>query len=472
MNTRRLMAALASAAVVPALLATGATTTAADASPPLGHAHLTLVRGAAAHSVTFTTTADGEGLLDLSAAAPGADWGTPGAESAVVSMEVDGKYQSDIVIPSDRPIPREFALGGLSAGKHTLTFSFAGDRTPTGVRRAVLSDLSVRTATTADPDYRFLRFAPVIYGRNLADFGGTYASSFTDAPLVAWHESAPAATPGHTVLTYSVIWSNEDGGTNTPALMARWGRTTDIEWVYSVELDADGNRVPGSDTFQGASHVTQHFAGTYEGDHALIETCTSNNNICDTVTDPMRFALSYDEDLATDQPREAIMDAHPWTYQVTAKEMVREGKIESPADPATAEVSDERNYLFLTVKKDQVPVGDTSSGVSVEVTLKGDPTVYRSDHLGTGGDPSWSLTRDVPASSTVELPEGTTADDVASVTLVRVPVGVDLGATVHATSVTRGFFLGSDDLPTPGFLDWHGSVDLTPADPTATIYTA
>lgn len=468
MITRRLGAALAGAAFVPALLATGA---APAAAAPIGSAHISLVRGAAGNTVTFDTTRSGESLLDLTAAAPGADWGRAGAESAVVSLSVDGKYQSDIVIPSARPIAREFALGGLAAGRHTLRFKFAGDRTPAGVRRAVLTDLKVRTVPADDPDHEFLRFAPVIYGRNLADYGGQYASSFTDAPLVAWHESVPAATPGHRTLTYSVIWSNEDGGTNTPALMARWGRTTDIEWVYSVEIDADGNRVPGSDTYQGASHVTQHFTGTYEGDHALIETCTSNNNICDKVTDPMRFALSYEETLPAGLPREAVMDAHPWTYQVTAEEMLREGKIENPADPATAEVSDERNYLFLTVTKNQVPVGDTTSGVSVEVTLKGSPAVYRSDHLGTGGDPTWSLTRDVPASCTVELPAGTTADDIATIKLVRVPIGVDSGATVHATAVTRGFFLGSDRLPQAGFLDWHGSADLTPSNPTATVHT-
>jgi hypothetical protein len=61
----------------------------------------------------------------------------------------------------------------------------------------------------------------VLYGRNLADFGGPFDNAYSDAPLVAWHEATPAATPGHTMLQYSIIWSNEDGGTNTPQLMAR-----------------------------------------------------------------------------------------------------------------------------------------------------------------------------------------------------------------------------------------------------------
>lgn len=88
------------------------------------------------------------------------------------------------------------------------------------------------------------------------------------------------------------MWSNEDGGTDTPALMARWGRSTDIEWVYRVEVDQNGNRVAGSGVYQAANHQTLPFAGQYDGTHPLLETCTSNNNMCDTVDNPMRFALS------------------------------------------------------------------------------------------------------------------------------------------------------------------------------------
>jgi hypothetical protein len=50
-------------------------------------------------------------------------------------------------------------------------------------------------------------------------------------------------------IRYSVIISNEDGGTATPALMARWERTTDIELIYEVEMD--GTRVV-RDRFPGA----------------------------------------------------------------------------------------------------------------------------------------------------------------------------------------------------------------------------
>jgi hypothetical protein len=111
-------------------------------------------------------------------------------------------------------------------------------------------------------------------------------------------------------LQYSIIWSNEDGGTNTPQLMARWGRSTDIEWIYRVEVDQNANRVPG----------------------------------------------------------------------VMAAEVKREGKIEATPDPATPEVSDQRDYLYLAVKKDTVPPGNSVPswvGVSVGVKLNVGTTIYR-----------------------------------------------------------------------------------------------
>lgn len=178
-----------------------------------------------------------------------------------------------------------------------------------------------------------LRYAPIVYGRNMATLGSPYQNATTDTPLIAWHEMTPAATPGHTRLTYSVMWSNEDGGTNSPALMARWGRTTDIGWIYAVEVDENGDRVAGSDTYQAPNHQTLRFSGVYEDDHPLLQTCTSNNNMCDIVDDPMRFFLSALQTLPAGQAREYLMDTNPWTYQIMAEEMLREGEIEPAVGP-------------------------------------------------------------------------------------------------------------------------------------------
>src|SRR5262249_15480161 len=188
------------------------------------------------------------------------------------------------------------------------------------------------------------------------------------------------ATAGHSIIEYSVVWSNEDGGTSPPALMAQWGRTTDIEWIYRVEVNARGHRVPGSGVFQSPAHGTTVFHGQYDGTHPLLQTCPSNNNVCDKPTlktqhqaaDPMRFALSTRQVRPIGQPREHLMDVHPWTYQVMAREMVREGKVEPTSDPATLSLGDPRTYLYLAVDHDTVPPGAASGvGLAVEVQLTG-----------------------------------------------------------------------------------------------------
>ncbi|MBO0829321.1 MAG: hypothetical protein J2P24_16225, partial [Streptosporangiales bacterium] len=425
------------------------------------------------HDAQFTiqTSSSGESLLDLDVAAPGVDWADKNATSAVVSLYVDGRYDTDVVVTGSEPVARQFALGSLSKGGHHLRLHFADDRSSPAATSVNVTGVRASTYAAGTDDGLALRYAPVLYGRNLAELGGPNESATTDTPLIAWHEATPASTPGHTVLTYSIVWSNEDGGTDTPALMARWGRTTDIEWVYQLEVDQNGDRVPGSDVYQAANHETLHFAGRYEGDHAVLETCTSNNNMCDTVDDPMRFFLSALQTRPADQAREHLMDVNPWTYQVMAKEMIREGKIEPPTpdSAATPLVSDQRNYLYAVVKKTTNGANGGSSwvGVALGVTLANGSTVYMSNH----DVPSWSIQRDDPAATTVELPPGTTADDVVKVTAYRVVNGTDTGATVDVTALQRGFLLGQDYLPQQSFLSWSGDARLSAAQPSAVLWT-
>jgi hypothetical protein len=474
-------------AVAVALLAATATlldTTAATSAPPrisaaprtsvaqVDRVHTWSVRvhrGGPNATITFHRSRVGEAFVVATVSARGVSWAEPKNESAVVSVFVDGHYATDIVITSSGPVRREFALGRLGKGRHTLRLHYAADRSLSRAGVASLKDLRLRTVAASNRGYLAARYAPVLYGRNLPAAGGRLANNHTDTPLVAWHQVLPAATPGHSVIEYSVIWSNEDGGTNTPGLMAQWGRSTDIEWVYRVEVDAAGRRVPGTGVIQAPGHQTLPFKGRYDGTHPLIQTCTSNNNVCDKVDDPMRFALSTRGVLPAGQPREHEMDTHPWTYQVMAREMLREGKIESPSDPSTAAVGDQRSYLYIAVDHDTVPAASASGiGLTVEVHLVGDPTTYTSNH----GVVFWSINRDGPAATTVELPVGTTPADVASISVRRVPLVSDDGATLEVTDVTRAFFLRSSYLPGPSFVSWHGDVSLTTASPTADLWLA
>ncbi len=378
-------------------------------------------RGGHDATIRFHRGHSGETFLDATVSARGVSWARQKNDSVVVSAYVDDQYVTDIVITSSGPVSREFALGSLRAGRHTLRLHYAAKRSRSRAGRARIRDIRFATVSPHGPGYLAARYAPVLYGRNLADLGGRFENNRTDTPLIAWHRVLPAFRPGHSIIEYSVAWSNEDGGTPTPLLMAQWGRTTDIEWVYRVEVNAQGRRVPRSGVFQAADHGTKRFRGRYDGTHPLLETCTSNNNMCDRVDDPMRFALSTRDVLPADQPREHEMDVHPWTYQVMAREMLREHKIESPSRPSTPDVGDQRSYLYVAVTHDTVPSAAASGvGLTVEVRLKGRHKTYTSNHdnvIGLG-----AINRNGPAATTVELPVGTKPSDVESISVRRVPV--------------------------------------------------
>lgn len=454
----------------------------------------------------FRTSADGEVLLDVTTTAPGVSWGSPNSESAVVSFFVDNTYASDVVIPASFPIKRSLALGHLAAGSHTLRAAFAADRSPSGATTARLTGITFRTVTPQDTGYQALAHAPVLYGRTASALSTTSASAatstssgtgtggsggtsgtaaaadplasgpfqnaVTDTPLLAFHSEAPTAITGHRLLTYSTVWSNEDGGTSAPELMAVWGRTTDIEWTYQVEIDAAGNAIPGSAVLQGPDHATVPFTGRYEGTHAVIGTCSRNNGVCANPDGRMRFALSAAENL--DQgavAREHAMDENPWTYWVMAQEVAREGKVDDDKAPnSTTRISDPRNYVYLIIRKSTVgpPNTDTSwVGVSIGVRLSGGSETYRSAKIY----PAWAIARDVPAATAVELPSGTVAEDISTIEATRVVgAGRDRGARIQVESIERAFLLGPNGQPQQSFLFTPAKATLTPAAPTAVLF--
>ena len=70
---------------------------------------------------------------------------------------------------------------------------------------------------------------------------------FSDVPLLMYWEAEQR--PQGRQVTYTVILSNEDGGTYTERLMARWGRTADIEWCYAASPSPKGRGARGEGKF-------------------------------------------------------------------------------------------------------------------------------------------------------------------------------------------------------------------------------
>jgi hypothetical protein len=427
---------------------------------------------------TFTVSSSGEALLDLTAIAPGVNWEEKDKESAVITLSLDGKYNQDIVLfMGQQKFTYKVSLGHVEPGVHSLKAAFNRDKSPVGAKQVNIIKMDTNVVSSDSEDALAYRFSPILYGRNLPTIPGAYENNYTDVPLMMYHTQSKAAN-GNITIEYTVICSNEDGGTNTPALMARWGRTTDIEWIYRVTLDPSHKVI--SEKYQSPGHGTVDFDGLKEQDHPLMYTSTSNNNFsavkAGDSTNGYRFFLDASQVLPSNRTREYIMDQNPWTYQVMAKEMIREGKIESIANPDSQEVSDQRNYLYVELNKTTSPAnGSVGIGTAIGVKLKGDPKLYVSNH----NVPDWSITRDNAAATTVELPQGTTTNDIESIQAMAVPFDsnpkdtIDPPANYQITikDINRAFMLDSDYKPQASLMEWHGSQVLTVQNPTAVLWT-
>jgi len=120
-----------------------------------------------------------------------------------------------------------------------------------------------------------------------------------------------------------------------------------------------------------------------------------------------------------------------------------------------------------------MPAPGSGVGVALAVQLRGSDRWFTSNH----DVPDWSIQREDPAATTIELPPRTAPAAVAAVAAVAVPVG---SATVPApadyriavTALRRGFLLRRDFLPGKPLLNWSGHVTLSPAAPAAVLWRA
>src|SRR5262249_37873206 len=153
-------------------------------------------------------------------------------------------------------------------GEHTLRIDFNRQQSAPQASTINIKDAKLRLIERSQPEFQPLAHAPILFARP------NTIGKFSDVPLLAYYETIPKGAT--TLLRYTVIFSNEEGGTQTSGLMARWGRTTDIEYVCETELDAQGRAL--KTIFQGVNHKDTEFRGQYEADHPLFFTASDNNN--------------------------------------------------------------------------------------------------------------------------------------------------------------------------------------------------
>jgi len=432
------------------------------AATPILPSDAEIILNAAAPAAERTFKVDSEGIvvLTLTAAGPGSDWGTKGAEAAVLSVHVDGHHRADVVLyggGTSHAYP--IHLGELTAGEHQLMLRYEPKRSARGATVVAVERLEFQIHTSQDRLYLPLRYAPILYGRRNA--------ARSDVPLLMAFRQTEQA--GVTEIEYTVIFSNEDGGSEPEELMARWGRLTDIEWIYRVRL-AKGERIIGEE-YQGEDHETRTFTGRKEGRQPLLAVVTLNNMVGEAEPEArtLRFALAPLEPMPTDHSREELMDRHPWTYRVMALEWRREGMEPRPR-PNTARVSDPRDYLYVEFESDHLdssgaPTTLCDLGLALQVKLHSNETWYRSDHRR----PKLRLVSRGWRRGAIELPQGTDGAALEALRFTVYPGEEASNCRFLLRRIGKVFLLGEDYVPKPSLLEWKGEVllDVVPETPEA-----
>ena len=377
---------------------------------------LTAAQPANVAQLTFTTAAGSYAIVRFQLEEASA---TATAATAVDLMINGARDQTVVLTPGVRRRSYSALLGPLSNGSHELRLQPSTLWTWSDSLR--VTQPSVEVVAAGDKQIDILSNAPAIGMR--PDTIGTAS----DLPLLMYVEDVVES--GSRWLKYSVIFSNEDGGTPGVALMARWGRTTDIELAYEVEV-RNGRAVQGR--YQGPDHRVIPKA-RLEVHPPLLLVSTLNNMFLDR-GQPVAVVRMVPEvvDLAR-RPRESVMDDQPWIYRVMARELAAE---------RPAWVGNPRDYLFVDLKLQ-------SRGAGIAVGSRAlDGTTRWSDR----GRPELVVSRQEEMRIAVPTP----AVQGLAALMVRCDPRGDAAASTElptcAVELRKAFRLGSDHEPGPNLI--------------------
>ena len=406
----------------------------------------------AAAADTFTQTINvaqpGEVIATVFAGCARCSWAEAGREAVALRLSVDGRYSQHVLLVrgeavADYPV----TLGALSRGPHALTVERDPALSGSNAGVATIEGVGIKVvAQDLMDDWTAQSMAPILHARP------NTVGRFTDLPVLMWYEIVPTARGRQ--FRYSVVFTNEDGGTATDRLMATWGRSTDIEFVYGAELDAKGAVV--AEEFQGPGHEVPPFKGRHEGRHPLLWVSTDNNMVSESGPTTVRYAPAPERVSLRDVSREVVMDRHAWSYAVAAQELRREGKIVEGAPAGSKQIPDPRRFVFVEACTD---LENAAVAFAVRVIDGGAARWYESDR----GLSEFRIVRTgcfrgaVPVASTAGAPDAVRFRAYALPPRDGQPATL---ASVRLTRVNRMFVLGDDYRPRPSTYSWTGSLVL------------
>jgi hypothetical protein len=399
--------------------------------------------GAPYSDATFTADGAGELVARVTVDCDACAWDTTGTEGVVLAITLDNRAPVHLPVVRSGEAEYRILLGTVDRGRHTATVRVDPDLTPVSLRTPGTASFAIEVDQVAadSATHQAISLAPYVYAR--PDTVG----KFTDIPLLMWYEVEP--TDRGTRYRYSVIFSNEDGGTPADRLMATWGRTTDIEYLYSVDVDANGSIL--AEDMQGPEHEILPFKGRREGGHPLLWVSTENNMVLDHGTTSVRYAPAPALVNLEGVSREVVMDANPWTYEVMAKELAREGKIVAGAPPGQGTIPDLRRFVFLEA------CGEAGTN-AITASLNVAGTWHSSDR----GVAEYRIVRDGCFRAAIPLPDTAGVLDVSSIRFQAHARKDRPAGTSRITRLNRVFSLDERFAPGPSVITWEGSASLTP----------
>jgi hypothetical protein len=399
---------------------------------------------------TLTVTVSQTAVLTMTihARCDRCDWAVSGREAVALTVSLDGRYSQHLPLVRTGEADYQILVGTVEAGTHQVAVAVDVERSARDLRASDAASFGIKSierVMKGDPRFDALSRAPFVYER------ANTAGRFSDVPVFAWYEREPA--PGGVRYRYSVIFTNEDGGTPADRLMATWGRTTDVEYVYSAEVDASGRIV--AEDYQGPDHEVLAFKGRREAGHPLLWVTTDNNMVQDRGDTTVRFAPAPIEFHLANVSREVVMDDHPWLYALAEKELAREGKIDPEAPPGVGRIPDTRRFVHV---EGCGTVGDAALTFGVRT---GDGSWTWADR-GRG----YGIARDGCFRGAVPLPAKTMLADVRAVGVRAIERSGRAGqAPARMTSVNKVFMLDERFVPGRSIAAWQGSMDLRPGGP-------